>query len=234
MKLTRISDHIWSLRLWMIIPVQVWLVKDKDGITLVDAGIPMMAKGILRGIEQLQAGPLRQIALTHGHADHVGGLPRILETNPVPVHAHRIEIPYIEGELPYRAGKRTVAVLPKGATVALREENPGQLSPIGSLTPYFTPGHSPGHVVYYHEEDRVLLAGDLFASRRGRLRKPLFTPDMTEVLRSSAVVGTLKPVRLEVCHGGGVLRAADQLEAYIAKEAKSHAGKAKLGARPPR
>ena len=42
MKVKKVSEHIWSLKTWMIIPIHVWIVVDKEGITLVDAGIPMM------------------------------------------------------------------------------------------------------------------------------------------------------------------------------------------------
>ncbi len=47
MKAKQISDHIWSLKTWMIIPIHVWVVVEEDGITLIDAGMPMMAKGIM-------------------------------------------------------------------------------------------------------------------------------------------------------------------------------------------
>ncbi|MGO4376289.1 MBL fold metallo-hydrolase, partial [Paenibacillus sp. MCAF20] len=161
----------------------VWVVVEEDGVTLIDTGIPTMAKGIMKFIEQLQAGPLKRILLTHGHSDHVGSLKAILSKHNVPVFAHRKEIPFIEGELPY-SGKKLMTTLPKGATQALQENGHGQLQPIGGLTPYFTPGHSPGHTVYFHEADQVLLAGDLFSSKNGKLRKPLFTPDMSEVLNS--------------------------------------------------
>ncbi|GIQ63853.1 hypothetical protein PACILC2_24210 [Paenibacillus cisolokensis] len=76
-KVTQISEHIWSIKLWLIIPIHVWLVKEKNGITLVDTGVAMMAKGIVKAIERLQAGPLLRIVLTHGHPDHIGGLKRI-------------------------------------------------------------------------------------------------------------------------------------------------------------
>ena len=85
-----------------------------------------------------------------------------------------------------------------------------------------TPGHSPGHVVYYHEQDQVLLAGDLFTSKKGNLHQPMpmFTADMAEAVRSSSIVEQLKPKRLEVCHGNSVLNPADQLKDYIQKMEK--------------
>ncbi|MDF2670049.1 MAG: fold metallo-hydrolase, partial [Paenibacillus sp.] len=115
-----------------------------------------------------------------------------------------------------RRKKAEISVTP-GIAQSLAENAEGGLVRIGGLTPYHTPGHSPGHVVYYHEHDRVLLAGDLFTSRKGQLRKPMamFTADMAEAMRSAAIVGKLKPARLEVCHGQSVLQPAEQLDQYV-------------------
>jgi glyoxylase-like metal-dependent hydrolase (beta-lactamase superfamily II) len=220
LKATQVSDHIWSLKTWIFIPIHVWVVVEEDGVTLVDAGLPMMSKGILGFINKLQAGPLQRIVLTHGHPDHVGAITSLLKAHPVPVHAHRLEIPYLEGDMPYKAGKKVTQSMQKGGSQALRENEHGVIQPVGSLTPYHTPGHSPGHVVYYHQEDRVMLAGDLFSSRNGKLRKPLFTPNMSETVLSSSIVGKLRPARLEVCHGYSVFNPAEQLETYVANESK--------------
>ncbi|RED55941.1 MBL fold metallo-hydrolase [Cohnella lupini] len=220
MKTTQISEHIWSLRTWMIIPITVWVVVEEDGVTLVDTGMSTMAKGILKFINRLNAGPLKQIVLTHGHPDHVGALKSILHHHPVTVFAHNKEIPYLLGECSYREGKKPVATLIHGGVKTFAHDNDGELHAIGSLKPYFTPGHSPGHVIFYHEQDKVMLAGDLFSSKHGKLRKPLFTPNMKEVLNSSLVVGKLRPKQLEVCHGHSVFNPADQLSDYISEESK--------------
>lgn len=166
---------------------------------------------------------MRRILLTHGHSDHVGAIRRILENGPVPVYAHQIELPYMEGELPYPRRKKPEHNLPKGLARPLPMDRDGQLERVAGLKPYFTPGHSPGHVVYYHERDRVLLAGDLFTSKKGKLRRPmpLFTADMAEALRSGAIVKELNPWRLEICHGKPVFHPADQWEEYIRTTAAS-------------
>jgi glyoxylase-like metal-dependent hydrolase (beta-lactamase superfamily II) len=219
--MTQVSPHIWSLYTWFPFPIHVWLVVAADGVTLVDAGFPFMAGGIRRSIERLNAGPLRRILLTHGHGDHVGAVGRLRQQYPVPVYAHRIEIPYLEGELVYPRRKKPEFGLPKGLAQPLAE-TPDHLAPIAGLRPYLTPGHSPGHVVYYHEADQVLLAGDLFTARRGQLRRPmaLFTADMAEAVRSAAIVKELQPKRLEVCHGTPVLNPVDQIEAYLRSETR--------------
>ena len=217
MQVKKISEHIWSLKTWMIIPIHVWVVADREGITLVDAGMPMMTKGIMKFIEQLNAGPLQRILLTHGHSDHVGAVKGILKKYEVPVYAHQIEIPYMEGEVVYPKRKKLENNLPKTLTRSLLEEDSKELKKIGGLTPYFTPGHSPGHVVYYHEQDQVLLAGDLFTSKKGKLKQPMptFTADMKQAVESANIISLLKPKQLEVCHGNTVLQPSDQLEEYI-------------------
>ena len=217
MQVKKISEHIWSLKMWMIIPIHVWVVIDEEGITLVDAGIPMMTKGIIKFIEQLNAGPLLRILLTHGHSDHVGAVKGTLKKYEVPVYAHQIEIPYLEGEVIYPKRKKLEHNLPKELVRPLLDDGLTKLKKIGGLTPYFTPGHSPGHVVYYHEQDQVLLAGDLFTSKKGKLKQPMpvFTASMKQAVASASIISYLKPKQLEVCHGNTVFQPSDQLEEYI-------------------
>lgn len=219
MKMKQVSEHIWSIKEWMLIPIHVWVVIDKEGVTLVDAGIPKMAKGILTSIEQLEAGPLKHILLTHGHSDHVGALKKIQSETQVPVFAHKMEIPYMEGDKRYPRRKKFEMNVEKNMVQPLptdKHEVPIQFS---GLQPYLTPGHSPGHVVYYHEADNVLLAGDLFTSKRGKIQQPLalFTGDMQAAVKSSTILEQLQPERLEVCHGDSVFHPAAQLEAYMNK-----------------
>ncbi len=218
MRVERVSAHIWAVSVWVLIPIRVWLVAGDDGVTLVDAGLSFMAEGILRAIDRLGAGPLRRILLTHGHSDHTGAIAPILRRRPVPVYAHEREIPYMTGQLPYPRRRRPAAGLAPGVAEPLAEEGRGVLARVAGLRPYLTPGHSPGHVAYYHERDRVLLAGDLFTSRQGRLGRPMaiFTADMEEAVRSGAIVATLQPERLEICHGGPVLNPAAQISQYLA------------------
>lgn len=200
MKIVQISEHVWRCSMWLVIPVGVWIVEDEEGLTLVDAGIPFMAGGLLKQIERLGK-PLKQIVLTHGHSDHVGSLKRILAKHPVPVYVHESEIGYMEGREPYPRRKKAEASVEPGIVQPLKMQ-----STITGLKPYATPGHSPGHVAYYHEQDGVLLAGDLFTSKRGQLNRPMpmFTADMKQAIQSGAIVGQLKPSIVSVCHGSDV------------------------------
>ena len=70
----------------------------------------------------------------------------------------------------------------------------------------FSPGHSPGHVSYYHEEDQLIIAGDLFTATRGG--------DMKQALASGqAILQAYPEAVLSVCHGGEVQCALQAFEA---------------------
>ncbi|WP_028550111.1 MBL fold metallo-hydrolase [Paenibacillus sp. UNC451MF] len=216
MKIVQISDHIWKCTTWIGFSISAWVVKSDEGLTLVDSGIPWMANGLQKCFKELQA-PLRHIVLTHGHSDHVGGVKRIREQFPVPVYVHEMEIPYMEGQLPFPGRKKAEKLTEPGLVQPL---DTNVLSSAG-LTAYHTPGHSPGHTVFYHEQDGVLLAGDLFTSKRGMLNRPMpmFTSDMKQAIESGAIVKQLSPKRVSVCHGGDVsiANAQEQYEDYVSQ-----------------
>ena len=212
----QISEHIWKLNIRMVVPIGIWLVKDEHGVALIDTGISVMSGNIMKYIKEVQGGRLQHILITHGHPDHVGGLSAILKQNDVPVYAHQTEIPYMEGDKIYPGKKKAKALVQKGKLTPLPEED-GKLVRLSGLQPYVTPGHSPGHVVYYHEEDDMLLAGDLFTTQDGRLKRPyaMFTPDMDQAVKSGEIVNQLKPTYLSPCHGGEVFQPHNQYEEYV-------------------
>jgi len=214
LKIKRISEHIWSISSWFIIPFNVWLVKDDEGVSLVDTGISTMGSGILKFIDKLDVDPLSRILLTHGHSDHVGSIKKIRLKREVPIYAHREEIPYMEGKLPYPRRKKSQALVESSIATPLEEDASNNLTSIGDLMPYHTPGHSPGHVVYYHQKDSVLIGGDLFTSRRHKLQKPMamFTGNMDQAIKSGQIVKLLKPKILCVCHGSTVQNPHEQYD----------------------
>ena len=56
--------------------LNVYLVREDDGFTLVDTAMGFAAKGILAAAAAEQL-PIRRILLTHAHMDHISGLDKL-------------------------------------------------------------------------------------------------------------------------------------------------------------
>ena len=161
--------------------VNLCFVGNKDGWSLIDAGMPRSAEKIIEEAES-QFGPNARpeaIILTHGHFDHVGAIIELVEHWNVPVYAHEMEIPYLTGQKSYAEPDPSV----EGGLVARMSpyfpNEPIQLGthvkplPDDRSVPTLdgwkwihTPGHAPGHVSFFREEDRALIAGDAFVTVR--------------------------------------------------------------------
>lgn len=109
---------------------------------------------------------LEAIWLTHAHIDHIGAVAGVRRVWGVPVYLHPADAPLFE------RGKEQAAIYgvpfeqPDPPDVELSE---GDVVTCGSLhfDVLHMPGHSPGHVVFRHEE--IALGGDLlFAGSIGR------------------------------------------------------------------
>lgn len=116
---------------------------------------------------------LERILLTHGHLDHVGGTVEMRERYGVPVEGPQEEDRFWLDGLPRQAQMfgfpHTDAFLPD------RWLNDGDTVTVGNATlaVIHTPGHTPGHVVFFHAPSRLALVGDvLFAGSIGRTDFP--------------------------------------------------------------
>jgi glyoxylase-like metal-dependent hydrolase (beta-lactamase superfamily II) len=216
-KVLKVSPNIYKVEAWFFMKMSAWIVTDDDGVYLVDTGMPFMRKRILREAKKL--GSLKGILLTHGHSDHVGGVNKIVQAENVPVYAHQNDINYMEGKEPFPGRKKTENLVQPGIVHPLEKLDDGKFKKLANLLPIHTPGHSPGHVVYYHEKDRILIGGDLFTSKKGKLQKPMpmFTSDMDEAVRSGRIVKELKPKSVSICHGRDIEFPHKQIDQYLVK-----------------
>lgn len=154
---------------------------ESHAFVLIDAGMPGSANEIIDVTEKRfgPGGRPEAILLTHGHFDHVGAIIELVKHWEVPVYAHPLELPYLTGEKSYPAPDATV----EGGMVAkmspMFPHEPVNLGrhvrtlPEDGAVPHLpgfrwihTPGHSPGHVSYFRERDRALVAGDAFVNVR--------------------------------------------------------------------
>jgi glyoxylase-like metal-dependent hydrolase (beta-lactamase superfamily II) len=102
----------------------------------------------------LAAGDLAWLALTHFHADHVGGAASL----GVPVAAHASEAALVNDRDPRACDARWLA-FEVGPYAVARALGDGDM--VEGLEVIHTPGQTPGHVAFWHAEERVAITGDL-------------------------------------------------------------------------
>lgn len=116
---------------------------------------------------------LEKILLTHGHADHCGQSGILAKEMGVPIEgpheADRFWISRLEDDGP-RFGMHCQIFEPDRWLVDGDTVTVGELV----LDVIHCPGHTPGHVVFFHSETNLALVGDvLFAGSIGRTDFPM-------------------------------------------------------------
>lgn len=222
MKTTVVSDHLIMLTRRNLVLPNAYLVRERDGFTLIDTTTRGAADKLIAAAHGAGA-RIRRVALTHGHGDHVGSLDALKERL-----GQEVEVLVPELDARIHAGERVVkgklpGSWPKVTTrpdVALQDGDR-----VGSLEVVASPGHSPGHVAFLDTRDRSLIAGDVFTSigsvqvtNHFYLRFPLAqmaTWDRAKDLESAKELTRLAPTMLVVGHGPAVPHPVTAMEASL-------------------
>lgn len=223
-----------------LFPMNCYLIEEEDGVTLIDACMPFVAKGIHSAIAATGK-PLIRILLTHAHEDHIGAIPYLKQKFPEAKIGMSVrEAAILRGDhsvLPHEAQTPLRGGMPKKPTFSpdfLIEDN----DELGSLIAIATPGHSPGHFSYLHTATQTLFAGDSFQTKGGiavsghmKWKFPFpamatwHTPTAISSARRSA---SLKPSVLVVGHGPAILQPVAQINTAI-QVAEQHLIRRKSG-----
>src|SRR4051794_24686669 len=213
----QVAEDVWQIPLLPRNGVNAYVIGD----IVVDAGAKPLGGKVVKAVAGRS---ISAHAITHAHGDHVGGSKQAVEALGVPVWCPADDAPAVE------AGRQVVAeslvkpLMNAGAKfdavpIARRLQEGDDLS--AGFVVLDTPGHSPGHVSFWRERDRVLVCADVFfnlslLTLRYGLRHPpnAFTVDPQLNRASQRKLAALKP---EVaCFGHGpVLRDPEALTRFV-------------------
>lgn len=175
-----------------------YVVRDlagQGGAVVVDPG-PEISEHLDRiAAAARDAGGLRTILITHGHADHVAGAAALRERTGAPVLAHSRE----------------------GSPVADRTLADDETVPVGgrTLRVVATPGHRFDHLAFLLEDAGALFAGDLVAGTGTVVINPP-EGDLFEYLASLRRLRALDLRLILPAHGPAIADPGALLDYYIA------------------
>jgi glyoxylase-like metal-dependent hydrolase (beta-lactamase superfamily II) len=218
-----IAEDVWQLTGFPGNAINCYLVGD----ILVDTGTKWAGQRILR---QLGTRRLSLVALTHVHPDHQGSAKVICDHHGVQLACHALDAPVMQGDqpmLPENGFIRFAQWIWSGPKhpVERRLQDGGQ---IGDFRVVHTPGHTPGHIAFFRERDRVAIVGDLMngmsllTMRPGLYEPPrIFSTDLAENYRSILRLATMEPHL--ICFGHGPpLQNTGQLQAFVERLRKKY------------
>jgi glyoxylase-like metal-dependent hydrolase (beta-lactamase superfamily II) len=220
MKQTEITPEIIQLTRFGL--VNCFLVREDDGLTLVDTMIPGSANKIVQAALSLNR-PLRRILLTHAHMDHVGSLDALaLKFVGVEVAVGRRESRLLTRDFhtePAEPAARVKGTFSRVETTPSVLLNDGET--YGSLQVIATPGHTPGHLAFLDTRSGTVIAGDALTAVGGLSVSgdgPLIFPfanfatwHKPTAIESARKLASLQPKKIVVGHGKPVTENATQL-----------------------
>lgn len=233
MRITTHGQHMLQItRFPSWFPINVYLVREDDSLTLIDTGIGNSAPAYIAAAKSLGL-PIQRIVLTHAHGDHVGSADQLCQLLPeAELLVSARDARFLAGDMRLDADEPQTKLRGSYTTIKSRPSRLlGDGERVGSLLVVASPGHTPGHIALFDTRDHTLIAGDALQTRggvavSGTVRWAFPFPAMATWNRPSALdsarrLRALEPSRLAVGHGDVVeqpLAAIDQAIATAARE----------------
>lgn len=207
-ELERVADGVWLLRGGVPRRMNVYLLEDAGGgVTLFDAGIAAMTGAVAQAAAPL--GGINRVVLGHADADHRGAASGL----GAPVYCHAADRAAAESDASLRDYHRLdrLGIPARYVYARLMRFWDGGAVPIagtvdegddvGGFRVVHLPGHAPGMIALFREQDRLALTSDAFYvvdPETGRAQPPgpppaAFNQDTEQARASLRKLAALEP-----------------------------------------
>jgi glyoxylase-like metal-dependent hydrolase (beta-lactamase superfamily II) len=209
-----------------------YLVRDDDGLTLVDCLWPGSTRAILAAADDTGA-PIRRIVLTHAHHDHTGSLEPLRAALPDSrLLVGSRESSLLEGDFGLLPGEPAGRL--RRSVYRKRDVRLDGLievgDRVGSLEVVDAKGHTPGQIGFLDTRDGTLICGDAYLT----VGKPFVCTERVvrfpvpalfglwhgpTAVESARTLRALEPTRLATGHGRVVEQPVPAMDAALARAA---------------
>jgi endoribonuclease LACTB2 len=164
-------------------------------------GVPQYLPLLERGLREThESEELQAIVLTHGHADHIGGVESV-QRRFGPLSVAKKPWDKLDGALSVAAVDEGSALHTDGAT----------------LQAIWTPGHAWDHLCWYMPEEKALFTGDVVLGAGTTVIPP--DGDLGDYLQSLRRLLALDMAVIYPAHGPAIHTPREKIESYLAHRA---------------
>lgn len=211
---------------------------------LIDCGYEETFDELCFGLENegIKINNLTGVIISHDDIDHLGALKKIKDRNKnLKIFSSSIERSSICGDIKSERLAQAENILDAASDKAAALNFIDRLKKIqrvnvdktfedgetfeNDIKVIHTPGHTMGHLSFFCEKERTIIAGDalVIVGDEFEIANPHFTLDLPQALRSVKIIRDLNPQKIICYHGGAVSEHINEkLERLISRYELTH------------